>query len=168
MAVSEVQSFDILVESMAVHRQMWCWRQSWEFCIWIARQQEKRVCHWAWFELLKPQSPPPVTHLPQSGHIYSIKATPPNSAFPVSLWGHFLPDHHSGLADLQHWGGVTAVSSREAPAVIIHALFLLLLLSALLGKSVDYMYQWYLKSRRKVIVFLKFLNSLNATKFQLL
>ncbi|MGE9574399.1 hypothetical protein ACQP3C_25430, partial [Escherichia coli] len=53
-----------------------------------------------WHGLLKPQSPPPVTHLLQQGHIYSNKTTPPNSfqvvllpddqAFKyMSLWGAF-------------------------------------------------------------------------------
>lgn len=43
--------------------QTWCLRSSWEFYIQISWQQWDR--HWAWFEHLKPQIPPPVTHILQ-------------------------------------------------------------------------------------------------------
>jgi len=45
---------------------------------------------WAWLELLKPQSPPLVTHFLQQGHTYYNEATPPNNATPSeSTGGHF-------------------------------------------------------------------------------
>lgn len=33
----------LVVGSMAVHRQAWCWRGSREFYVWIFRQLEERV-----------------------------------------------------------------------------------------------------------------------------
>lgn len=33
----------------------------------IQRQQQGRVCHWAWLELLIPQNPPPENTIPQQG-----------------------------------------------------------------------------------------------------
>jgi hypothetical protein len=39
----------------------------------------KQVSLLAWLELLKPQSPPPVTHFVQQDHTYSNKVTCPNS-----------------------------------------------------------------------------------------
>lgn len=43
-------------------------------------QQEERMRHWAWLELLRPQSMPAVTHFRQQDHAYSNKPTPPKSA----------------------------------------------------------------------------------------
>lgn len=42
--------------------------------IWIGRQQEERMSHRAKFELLKPPSPPPVTHSLHQGHTSNIAA----------------------------------------------------------------------------------------------
>jgi hypothetical protein len=53
---SEVQSILVMVNNMAACRQTWCWRRSQEFYIWICKQQEDRVSHWAWLELLKSQN----------------------------------------------------------------------------------------------------------------
>ena len=50
-----------------------------------ARVNQKR--HWAWFQFLKPQCSPPVTHFLQKGHTYFNKATPPNSATPCGPIG---------------------------------------------------------------------------------
>ena len=47
----------------------------------------------AWFEPLKPQSPPPGTHFFQQGHTYSNKVTGCNGTTPYG--GHFHSNHHS-------------------------------------------------------------------------
>jgi hypothetical protein len=38
LTVSEVYCMG----SMVVYGQTWCWRDSWEFYVWISRQQEER------------------------------------------------------------------------------------------------------------------------------
>jgi hypothetical protein len=53
------------------------------------RQQEEAETYWVWLELLKPQSSPLVTYFLPQNHTYSNnKATPLNSAVPVSLRPH--------------------------------------------------------------------------------
>jgi hypothetical protein len=42
----------------------------------------KRVRHWPWFDLLRPQIPPPVANFLQQSHMYFSKATPSTSATP--------------------------------------------------------------------------------------
>jgi hypothetical protein len=62
------------------------------------RSTGSRKRQWAWLELFKPQSPPPVIQFLQQGHTHSNKATPPVPCqvvlFPKgqrpSLWGPFL------------------------------------------------------------------------------
>lgn len=71
------------------HRQTQCWRGSWESYIWIIRQQEERVSHWAWLEHLKPQSPHLVMHFLQQGHASSIKPIPHNNVTPYGPTGPF-------------------------------------------------------------------------------
>jgi hypothetical protein len=84
--------------SMEAHRQTWCWRSSWEFYIWICRQQEQQRdtgLVWA-FETSKPTLP--VTHFLQQGHASNfsqIVPCPDDQAFKYrSLWGSSpLPLH---------------------------------------------------------------------------
>ena len=66
-----------MVESMVACRQTWCWRGSWEFYIWIHRQQTERN-----HKHLKPQSLLPVTHFLWQGHTDSYKATSYHSSAP--------------------------------------------------------------------------------------
>lgn len=80
----------------------------------------KRDRHWAWFELLKLQSPTPVTHFLLQAHTYSSKVLPPNPCqvsplpndqVPNGLWGPFLSKPASNLSEhfqhlrssLRHW-----------------------------------------------------------------
>lgn len=68
----------IITAGIVAHRQTWAGEENAKLSLWICRQQE---C-WC-LELLKPQSPPIVTHFLFQGH---------------SLWvygSHFHPDHHT-------------------------------------------------------------------------
>jgi hypothetical protein len=47
-----------------------------ECYILIPREREKEFS-WAWYGILKPESPPPVIYFFQQGHTYSKKLTPP-------------------------------------------------------------------------------------------
>jgi hypothetical protein len=82
----------IVAESMAAHKQMWHWKRSSEFYIWIARQQEERD---GLLKTLKQVSngtlPPTRSHLSQQGH------TPQIMLLPMSLWGggHFHSNRHT-------------------------------------------------------------------------
>lgn len=82
-------------ESMVSHRQIWCWKMSQEFYIWLTRQQEKRMSHQAWLELLKSQRASTSDTL-ASIHMYSNRATFPNILIrhPVQAYGvYFYPNH---------------------------------------------------------------------------
>ena len=78
----------------------------------VAGRQGERKGVWAWHGLLKPHSPPPVTHLPQQGHTSQScpnSSTNEESHSNVSLWGPFAlkpPHSHSWyqLLWLQLWG----------------------------------------------------------------
>jgi hypothetical protein len=66
--------------SMAVCRQAWHWRRSWEFYIWISRQQEETATpSLAWASETSVPTP--------QWHTSSNKATPPKSATPYRLMG---------------------------------------------------------------------------------
>lgn len=58
-------------------RQKWCWSGSWEFYIWVYRQQEDTVSHWAFTD--------PTSQWRTS----SNKAIFPIIPLPMSLWGPF-------------------------------------------------------------------------------
>lgn len=61
--------------SKVVYRLTCCWIRSWEFYIWICRQQENRMSHWACPELLKSQSPSPGDALrPARPHIRVVSS----------------------------------------------------------------------------------------------
>ena len=83
---------------MGRSRQTQTWRRNKEFYIWIVRHQEEWVSHWAWLDLLKPQSLAPVTHFLQQDHTYFNKVILniiQIISFPIILWGLFsfkLPD----------------------------------------------------------------------------
>jgi hypothetical protein len=56
------------VGSVMAHRWSWCRRRSWEFHIWIHRQQEESESHWACLEHLRPLIAHPVTVPPVRPH----------------------------------------------------------------------------------------------------
>lgn len=66
--------------SMAEFRELWYWRKSWEFYIQTDRPQEENETHQAWLVLMRPQSPPSMTHFHGQCHTYSNKVTPAYSA----------------------------------------------------------------------------------------
>ena len=81
-----------MVGKLVAHRQTWCWRGSWEFYIWIQRQQQKRANHWSWLELLKPQNPHPNDTLPPtSPHLTSNNVTPYGSIVVIFISWVYLP-----------------------------------------------------------------------------
>jgi hypothetical protein len=50
----------------------------------------KRVRHCIWFEQVRLQIPPPVTHFLQQSHTYSNKTTPPNNVTPYRPMGAII------------------------------------------------------------------------------
>ena len=80
---------------MVACRHTWYWRNR-EFYIHISMQQEKRVSHWAWFELLKPQSPLFRDTLPPTRpHLLIV---------PLSrdLWGPYHSNHHNAWCAVKY------------------------------------------------------------------
>ena len=78
--------------SLGAHRQTWCWRGSWEFYIWISRQQEEsETLGLAWTSVPSESTPsdtlpPTQPHLLQQGH---------NKCHSLWVYGaHFLSYHH--------------------------------------------------------------------------
>jgi hypothetical protein len=73
LKVSEIQFIMVVVEAW----QTWCWRDSWEFYIWIRGQQERETLGLAWtFEISKPtpsDTLPPIKphHISQIVHHWS-------------------------------------------------------------------------------------------------
>ena len=66
---------------MAACWQTWCWR-----VLYLdAQEAGSELRH----TVTSPQSPLSMTHFLQQSQTYSKKATPPNSATPYKLWGHF-------------------------------------------------------------------------------
>lgn len=66
-----------------------------ECYILIPREREKEFS-WAWYGILKPESPPPVIYFFQQGHTHSIKTTPTSTRphllilpLHVRVWGPF-------------------------------------------------------------------------------
>ena len=64
-----------------------------EFYIWIGRQQEEWMRHWAWLEHLRLQSPLPVTYFFKQSHTHSHKATRPCGATAWAYKSHFHSNH---------------------------------------------------------------------------
>lgn len=79
---SEVYSTVIMVGSVLTSRQTCNWQSSWEFYVWIGRQQEEWVTlSLAWAsQTSKPNLSDRVIDFLQHGHNYSSKTTPPNSS----------------------------------------------------------------------------------------
>jgi len=59
----------------------------------LRRAGRKRKRNWACCLLLKSESPLPMTHLLQKGHLFPTKATPPNPP----LKAHLLGTKHANL-----------------------------------------------------------------------
>jgi len=81
---SEVWSIIIMAGSRVAFRKTRCWRCNWEFYI-QNRKNKKKDWHWSSLDLLKPQSPPPVTHFLQQVPIL------------MNLWGPLPSSHHTYL-----------------------------------------------------------------------
>jgi hypothetical protein len=113
--------------SMAASRLSWH-RQNWEFYIFIQRLLVKDWLPGNWGESLKPT--PTVTHLLQSGHTYSNKATPPNGATPWSkniqtiipaYTLHFILPNFKSIYILQHSdkaGEISSVNSDNLSPIL--------------------------------------------------
>ena len=83
---SEIEPITIMVGSMVACRQTQCWKGTGSSTL-GSTGSRKRVRHWAWLELLRPQSSPTLSHFLQQGHTYFNEATSPNSATPYEPVG---------------------------------------------------------------------------------
>ena len=105
---------------MAAWKQTWCWEGSWEFYIWISRQQEDRERHWAWLEHLRPWSPPQ-WHTSSSKNTYSNKREKKNRKKKV---GREERRKASGKEDYSCWSWLQVDfllnTGRKGPTVFIY------------------------------------------------
>lgn len=76
-----VYSSEVVNGGKLACRQTWSWRGTWDFYIWIGRQQEKETFDLAWASEISKTSPSN-TVLPARVHLLKVP-------FPIILWGPF-------------------------------------------------------------------------------
>jgi hypothetical protein len=106
---SEVQPIIIIVESMAVCRQTWYWRRSWEFYTVIHRQQKVK-CKTSESTAQWHSSSSKATPTPTKPHLLIVP-------LPMDLWGHFYSNHHIVIVS-----NVVGKKSRKTMSLKIHKL----------------------------------------------
>lgn len=86
-----VYSSEVVNGGNLAYRQTWYWRGTWDFYIWIGRQQEEETFGLAWSSEIS-ETFPSNTLLPSRVRLLKVP-------FPIILWGHFHSNHHACVHD---------------------------------------------------------------------